>query len=176
MPAFFVGFNMKLLTDKIERIITPSLADMGYSVVQVRLLGQDGGRKTLQIMAEHSDGRGVTIDDCANISRTISALLDVEDPIKGAYELEVSSPGIDRPLVRQQDFVRFRGHMAKISLSQPDSEGQRRFKGRLGELRDSNLTLELENGEEVIVDISGIEKAKLVLTDKLLKESQREQA
>ena len=99
-------------TRQIEQMIEPSLAAMGYEIVRVHISG--GHRPILQIMIERIDGREITVDDCADSSRAISALLDVEDPLPTAYELEVSSPGIDRPLTRPKDFERFAGHLAKI--------------------------------------------------------------
>src|SRR3546814_8590835 len=114
---------------RIEDMIAPSLADMGYDLVRVSLTG-GAARMTLQIMAECLDGAGMTVDDCAAISRAVSALLDVEDPIRGAYVLEVSSPGIDRPLTRARDYERFAGYEAKVELRRM-MDGRRRFRGRL---------------------------------------------
>ena len=115
-------------TGKIEATIAPSLAAMGYRLVRVSVTG--GRRATLQVMAERADERAMTVEDCADISRTVSALLDVADPIAGSYTLEVSSPGIDRPLVKREDFARFAGHEAKIELAAP-RDGRRHVRGRL---------------------------------------------
>lgn len=149
---------------RIETLIEPALADMGFALVRVRLTG--GARPTLQIMAERSDESGMTVDDCATISHAVSAILDVEDPISGTYTLEVSSPGIDRPLVRPRDFERYAGFEVKIE-TQGAIGGQRRFRGRLGGLDGETVRLATKNGE-VVVPIREIQQAKLVLTDDLL--------
>src|SRR5882724_9472987 len=148
----------------IEAMIAPTLDAMGYALVRLRFTG---GRQTLQVMAERRDGGGMTVDDCAELSRTISALLDVEDPLPGAYLLEVSSPGIDRPLVRPADYERFAGHEADIETARPIA-GRKRFRGRLGGLAESGVRLELAEGEAVVVPLADIHRAKLVLTDALL--------
>lgn len=147
---------------RVEEIISPVLDDMGYDLVRVQL---SGGRQhsRLQIMAERADEQGMTVDDCAAISRAVSALLDVEDPIAGAYDLEVSSPGIDRPLTRVQDFVRFAGNQARIELRQA-VEGQRRFRGLLKGVEDGRAVLETDKGT-VGLPIADIEKAKLALPE-----------
>ena len=151
----------------IVPIIEPSLEAMGYRLVRVAFLG--ARRDTLQIMAERRDDAAMTVDDCAQISRSISALLDVADPIAEAYTLEVSSPGIDRPLVRPEDYDRFAGFEARIELSEP-VEGRKRFRGRLlGRAPDSadHVRMIAEIGE-VQLPLAAIAKAKLVLTDDLL--------
>jgi ribosome maturation factor RimP len=151
-------------TNRITEIIEPSLDAMGYRLVRVAVLG--AGRMTLQIMAERRDDAPMTVDDCADISRSVSALLDVADPIASAYTLEVSSPGIDRPLVRPEDYDRFAGFEARIELSQPLA-GRKRFRGRLLGRAGDNVRLIAETGE-VHVPLSAIARAKLVLTDDLL--------
>lgn len=151
-------------TNGIARIIEPSLAAMGYSLVRVMATG--GGRPTLQVMAERRDEAPMTVEDCAEISRSISALLDVADPIAGAYTLEVSSPGIDRPLVRPEDYDRFAGWEAKIELNAPQ-DGRKRFKGRLLGRAGEDVRLAGEDGE-VHLPLSAIARARLVLTDDLL--------
>jgi ribosome maturation factor RimP len=134
----------------------------------VQLTG--GKRRTLQVMAERRDGRPMTVDDCAEISRNVSAILDVEDPISGAYTLEVSSPGIDRPLLRPRDYERFSGHQAKIELLEP-VDGRRRFRGRI--LGRDGDTVRLEVDDDIVeLPIARIARAKLVLTDELLAASQ----
>jgi len=147
---------------RVEQIIAPTLEDMGYELVRVQL---SGGRQhsRLQIMAERADQQGMTVDDCADISRAVSALLDVEDPISGSYDLEVSSPGIDRPLTRPQDFTRFAGELAKVEL-RDTVDGQRRFRGLLKGVEDGAAVLETEKGV-VHLPIADIEKAKLALPD-----------
>lgn len=159
---------------RIEMLIEPALTAMGYELVRVAVQGS--GQKTLQVMAERRDGVGMTVDDCADISRTISALLDVEDPIAGAYTLEVSSPGIDRPLVKRADFERFAGFEARVETVQP-VDGRKRFRGRLmGVTGDEVLLREPAKAEgpedETRVPLAAISRAKLVLTDELIAATQ----
>ena len=118
-------------------------------------------------MAERSDGATMTVENCAEISRALSALLDVEDPIEGAYNLEVSSPGIDRPLVRLEDFARFAGFEAKIETARP-VDGRKRFSGRLDGVSEGRVRLDLGDGEVAAVPYEDIREAKLVLTDELI--------
>jgi len=156
----------------IETLIEPALRAMGFALVRVRLLGTQ--RPVLQIMAERltdapNDG-GFTVEDCAEISRAVSAILDVEDPIPSAYTLEVSSPGLDRPLTRLKDYERFRGFEARVELSAP-LEGRKRFRGRLLGLEGEQVKLRAEaaeGGEEWTLPFAMISSAKLVLTDDLL--------
>jgi len=149
-------------TARVEQIVAPTLDGMGYELVRVQLLGGQQHSR-LQIMAERADQQGMTVDDCANISRAVSALLDVEDPISGAYDLEVSSPGIDRPLTRARDFIRFAGNQAKIELRQA-VDGQRRFRGVLKGVEDGQAVLETDKGV-IGLPITDIEKAKLALPE-----------
>ena len=149
---------------EIERLIAPTLGDMGFDIVRVQLGG--GQRQLLQVMAERGDGGGMTVDDCAEISRAVSALLDVADPIAGAYTLEVSSPGIDRPLTRLGDFERFAGFEAKLELRIP-LKGRRRFRGRLLGLEGAQVRLATDDGE-LRLSFDDLAKAKLVLTDELI--------
>ncbi len=151
-------------TNQIESMIAPSLEAMGYRVVRVSFMG--GRRTTLQIMAERSDDAAMTVDDCALISHTVSALLDVADPIAAAYTLEVSSPGIDRPLVRREDFARFAGFEAKIELNTPH-DGRKRFRGRLLGIEDDAVRLLIDD-EPVALPFTAVARAKLVLTDELI--------
>jgi len=156
--------------NEVARIIEPSLDAMGYRLVR---LMQTGGprRPTLQIMAERRDEAPMTVEDCAEISRSVSALLDVADPIASAYMLEVSSPGIDRPLVRPEDYDRFAGFDARIELDEP-LDGRKRFKGKLLG-RDSDVVrLAAETGE-VRLPLAVIARAKLLLTDELIAHSQQ---
>ncbi|HYM73679.1 MAG TPA: ribosome maturation factor RimP [Stellaceae bacterium] len=150
--------------DDIVPIIEPSLAAMGYRLVRVAFLGTR--RATLQIMAERLDDVPMTVDDCTAISRSVSALLDVADPIADAYMLEVSSPGIDRPLVRPEDYDRFAGFEARIELSEPVA-GRKRFRGRLLGRAADHVRMIGEAGE-VQLPLATIAKAKLVLTDDLI--------
>ena len=149
---------------RIETIIAPTLKDMGFDLVRVRISGAQ--RRTLQIMAERLDDGTMTVEGCAAISRAVSTLLDVEDPIKGSYTLEVSSPGLDRPLTRPKDYTRFAGLEAKIELREP-MDGQRRFRGRIAGLADDQVQLDTED-TRVAIPYADIERAKLILNDELL--------
>jgi ribosome maturation factor RimP len=159
------------LTRRIEGIITPTIEDLGYQVVRVQFFDVD--RLRLQIMAERADGEAMTADYCAEISRAVSALLEVEDPIASAYDLEVSSPGIDRPLVRRGDFERFAGFEAKVEMISP-IDGRKRFRGRLLGLKEDKVRI-MVDGEETEVPYPDIKKAKLVMTDDLLAASEGRQ-
>ncbi|MGN1063631.1 MAG: ribosome maturation factor RimP [Alphaproteobacteria bacterium] len=151
---------------KIEQEITPSLMDMGYEVVRVCLTGSD--IKTVQVMIERQDRRGMTLKDCTDVSRTVSALLDVMDPFNGRWTLEVSSPGIDRPLLKPADYERFLGHEAKIETER-DLNGRKRFKGRLLRLNEAKTGVIIFADEaEVEILFDNIHKAKLILTDDIL--------
>lgn len=153
-----------------EALIGPTLDQMGYALVRVQLGG--GHAPTLQVMAERVDGRAMAVEDCEAISRALSAKLDVEDPITSAYTLEVSSPGIDRPLVRPADYRRFAGHVARVETRVP-VEGRRRFSGRIAAASDSHVRIALDAGgagavSEVEIPIAEIARAKLKLTDELI--------
>jgi ribosome maturation factor RimP len=150
----------------IEQAIEPTVAAMGYAVVRVAVSG--GSSPVLQVMVERGDGKSMTVEDCADISRAVSAILDVEDPIAGAYRLEISSPGIDRPLVKPADFERFAGEVAKVETTLP-VEGRKRFQGRLLGLRQDAVALKLDDGAEVALPLNVLRRAKLVLTDELLR-------
>ncbi|MFN3460201.1 MAG: ribosome maturation factor RimP [Oceanibaculum sp.] len=157
------------LTDRIAEMLAPSLQAMGYDLVRVQLMG--GNRAVLQIMADRLDEAPMTVEDCADISRSVSALLDVEDPIKTAYTLEVSSPGIDRPLVRARDFERYAGFEAKLDAKVP-VEGRKRFRGRLlGLDADGAVVMDTDAGE-LHIAVADIARAKLILTDELIAASQ----
>ncbi|MGB1547069.1 MAG: ribosome maturation factor RimP [Alphaproteobacteria bacterium] len=159
-----MGEPRTTLEEPIRKIISPSLEAMGYEVVRVLFTG--GRKPTLQVMTERSDGKDVTLDDCAEISRTISALLDVEDPIQGPYQLEVSSPGIDRPLTRRKDFSRFAGQLAKVEMTEA-LDGRRKFQGRLLGIEGDTIRLD-QDGETLELDFNNVRRAKLVLTDELI--------
>ncbi len=152
------------IPDRIERMIAPVAGSMGYDVVRVRLTG--GTRGVLQVMAERKGGAAMTVADCVALSRTLSALLDVENPIPGSYSLEVSSPGIDRPLVKKRDFERFAGFEARVETRRP-IHGRKRFRGRLLGVKDDAVRIKLPEGEFEI-PCAEIHRAKLVLTDELL--------
>ena len=154
---------------EVEALIAPSLAAMGYDIVRVQLSG--GDRLCLQIMAERQEDGGMNVDNCAEISRAAAAILDVEDPIDRAYTLEVSSPGIDRPLTRLADFDRFAGFDGKVEMAGP-IEGRRRFSGRLCGTRDAAIVMDCD-GDEVALPFAEMVKAKLLLTDALIAASQQ---
>lgn len=156
---------MKPMAEKIEAAIAPSVADMGFNLVQVKLMDGRGGQ-TLQIMAERPDG-SMSLDDCAAISRQVSALLDVEDVIATAYRLEVSSPGIDRPLVKPADYPPYIGHSAKIETQLPVN-GRKRFTGIIAAVTAEAVVLQVD-GQEHTLPFIDIQSAKLVLTDALIK-------
>jgi ribosome maturation factor RimP len=156
---------------RIEEIIAPTLTEMGYVIVRLQLQGDR--RPTLQIMAERADRKTMDVEDCAKISRAVSPLLDVDDPIEEAYSLEVSSPGVDRPLVRAEDFERFAGFEARVEISYL-VEGRKRFTGRLVGLVDGNVQI-LVDGVAQNLPFEDIVKAKLVLTDDLLAAASKEQ-
>ncbi|MDX2224881.1 MAG: ribosome maturation factor RimP [Rhodospirillaceae bacterium] len=150
----------------LEERIAPTLDGMGFEVVRVALTG--GSRRTLQVMADRADGAPISVDDCAAISETLSAIFDVEEPIAGAYDLEVSSPGIDRPLTRPKDFAAFAGFEAKLETAAPVN-GRRRFRGVLKGLSDGGAAVAIDvDGTEVTLPLAGLAQAKLVLTDKLI--------
>ena len=150
----------------LEPIVGPAVEAAGYRLVRLRLIG--GKRKTLQVMAERPDGT-MDVDDCARLSRALSEFLDAEDPIEGEYVLEVSSPGIDRPLTRITDFARWAGHEAKLELAAPDASGRKRFKGFLLGLEGNDVAVEVQ-GARLKFAFASIADAKLVLTDKLIEE------
>ena len=155
---------------QIAELIEPTLRDMGLELVRVLMSG--GQRPTLQIMVERGDHAPTTLDDCTEVSHAVSALLDVADPLPGAYRLEVTSPGIDRPLVRRADYERCAGFEARLETELP-IDGRRRFRGRLLGLAGDQVRLALPEGEQSI-PLDGIKRAKLVLTDDLLAAAQME--
>ncbi|MDG2284741.1 MAG: ribosome maturation factor RimP [Alphaproteobacteria bacterium] len=156
------------LDDKVAEIIRPSVSAMGYDVVRANLSGNR--RRTLQIMVERIDRAEMNVEDCAKVSRAVSALLDVEDPISEAYDLEVSSPGIDRPLVRLSDFQRFSGFEARIELKDL-VDGRKRLRGTLLGVGDDEIVTIDSKGDGISVPYSEIKAAKLVLTDELIEAS-----
>lgn len=157
---------------RVASIIQPVLAGIGFRLVRVRLLGQNG--LTLQIMAERPDGT-MTVEDCEEVSRAVSPALDVEDPIEKAYNLEVSSPGIDRPLVRKSDYVRWAGHLVKAETSVL-VDGRKRFRGKIAAADEHGVTIESDKaayGEEptVVLPYETLADARLVLTDELVRDA-----
>lgn len=150
---------------RMAEIIIPVIEDMGFELVRVRLMG--GKTAILQIMAERPTG-GIEVDECADISNAVSAVLDVEDPITDPYTLEVSSPGIDRPLTRLKDFDEFEGYEAKIETAEL-IDGRKRFKGVLAGTEGDEVLINLEEGT-VGLKFDWLVEAKLVLTDELIKD------
>jgi ribosome maturation factor RimP len=169
--ARFVG-ETGLAAD-VAALAEPVLADMGFRLVRVAISGRDG--TTVQIMAERPDGT-ITVQECAEISRNLSPVLDAHDPISGHYTLEISSPGIDRPLVRPSDFEDWAGYEAKVELKEAIS-GRKRFRGVLEGVEDGEVRLEVELdqiGRQIIgLPIGMIGEARLVLTDDLIREALR---
>jgi len=155
-------------THRVEELIAPSLEALGFELVRVRFGGP--GRPTLQIMIERQDREALTVDDCASASKAISALLDVEDPIGGAYNLEISSPGLDRPLTRIGDFERFAGFEAKIEVTVP-VDGRKRLRGQVLGVENGNVRISRDEGSHS-VPFETIKKAKLILTDELISSAQ----
>ena len=158
---------------QVEELIAPSLEDLGYVIVRIQMSGKE--TVTVQIMIDRLDEKPVDVEDCATVSRAVSAILDVEDPIEKAYTLEVSSPGIDRPLVRQRDYARFAGYEAKIELKYA-VENQRRFRGKLLGMVEDDVHLEIDHqGErvEIALPFDDIDRAKLVMSDALMEASKK---
>ena len=162
-----------VLESKIKEVLVPSLEAMGFSLVRIRIMG-GGENRTLQLMIDRLDEQPISIEDCALVSRNASALLDVEDPINGAYMLEVSSPGIDRPLTKERDFERYAGFEAKLELRDVQ-DGQRRFRGRLLGCENGVVKLLTEAGETSL-PFGTITAAKLILTDELVAAHERQVA
>jgi len=161
------------LAANVAALIEPALENRGFRLVRVAISGREG--KTVQVMAERPDGT-MSIEDCELVSREISPLLDVHDPIAGSYRLEVSSPGIDRPLVRPSDFEVWSGHEAKIELKEP-IDGRKRFRGMLEGFEDGEVRIDVDLGEAgrstLGLPIGLVAEAKLVLTDELVREALR---
>ena len=168
-PRLIVETGLDL---RVAEIIEPVLAAMDYRLIRARLMNQNGA--TLQIMAERSDGT-MTVEDCEKISMAISPVLDVEDPIDKAYHLEVSSPGIDRPMVRKSDFTRWSGHLVKCETSML-IDNRKRFRGKITEADEEGFTVERDQvayGEEprVRIPFTALSEAKLILTDDLIRDA-----
>jgi ribosome maturation factor RimP len=174
-PTFYFGAAHRKETElidakAIETLIAPSLEAMGYRLLRIAFTG--GGRyATLQVMAERADDAPMSVDDCSTVSNSVSAILDVADPIPGAYTLEVTSPGIDRPLLKREDYERFAGFEAKLELQHP-VDGRRRFRGRLLGLDGEAVKLRLGDAT-VSLKLAEIARGKLVLTDDLIAASAR---
>lgn len=159
---------------RVAAVAAPVLEGMGYRLVRIRISGEAGC--TVQIMAERPDG-SMQLEDCEAISRALSPVLDVADPIDRAYRLEISSPGIDRPLVRRSDFERYSGHLVKIDMAVAH-EGRKRFRGTLGAVEGDRVHLHRDDAKanddaDVLLTMEDIAEARLVLTDELIAESMR---
>jgi ribosome maturation factor RimP len=155
----------KAVENKISELIVGEVDSAGYELVRVQITG--GGKyATLQIMAERKDGVGMTVEDCATISSAVSLIIEADADLADRFDLEVSSPGIDRPLMKVRDFDRFRGHEAKFELKDP-VEGQRRFQGRIESVSGEEITFKID-GKDLKASFRNIARAKLVLTDDLL--------
>lgn len=174
-PAFFVTFGkekehriMRLTTleQKIVDIITPAITDLGIDLLWVEFKSD-----ILSVYAENPNTGKITLDECTAISREISPLLEVEDPISGAYRLEVSSPGIDRPLFKQEDYARYHDLEAKIELDTL-LDGQKKFRGFIRAAKENTITLETDQGM-VDLPLASIYKAKLVMNDQLIEETKK---
>jgi ribosome maturation factor RimP len=164
------------LEARVARIVEPVANDLGYALVRVKVTAENGC--TLQIMAEDQSGR-FTIDDCERLSKDISPILDVEDPIDREYHLEVSSPGIDRPLVRARDFQRYIGHEARVELADM-VEGRKRFRGIIKAADDVSVTIHLPDAPKDTdpdhkLALANIAEAKLIMTDALINMAQVDQ-
>lgn len=157
------------LEEKLTVMLEPVIRDLGYDLVWISVIGE-GGTKTVQILAQDAQTRNLGVEDAATISRALSAHLDVEDPIAGRYRLEVSSPGIDRPLVRLEDFEHYAGFEAKLETATPAENGQKRYRGVLKGLNSKNVLVETDTGQ-VEIPFADLAKAKLVLTDELIKKA-----
>ena len=176
-PAFFVIYPSALekfggrqkehrvlhLEQRIEKIIEPAVQDLGFEIVRVKLSRNHNPR--LQVMAEPIAGDIMTVNHCATISRVVSAILDVDDPIEGAYSLEVSSPGLDRPLVKRRDFKRFSGFDVKIETFEA-VDGRKRFRGRLGGVEGEIITLEVD-GTDLSIPYPLVRRAKLLVSEEI---------
>ena len=146
-------------------IVGPRLETMGFELVRVAVLGRE--RPTVQVMADRADGSLISVEDCEQISHYMSTVFDVEDLISGAWNLEVSSAGIDRPLTRVKDWVRFAGHLARVETNFP-IDGRKRFSGIVLGADDVHGKLRLDDGTEADVPLRDVRRAKLVLTDALI--------
>jgi ribosome maturation factor RimP len=153
-----------ILADRIENLISPTIQVLGFEIVRIEVLGEIN--PCLQIMAERVDETVMNIDDCAQISRAVSAILDIEDPITKAYTLEVSSPGMDRPLVKREHFERFAGVEVRLEKKGQGDE-QRKYRGNLKGIKGDDVVL-LIKGEEILIPFVDVQKAKIVITDALI--------
>jgi ribosome maturation factor RimP len=169
-PERFWSWRLVSGQNFLEALVGPAVEAAGYRLVRLRVMG--GKTKTVQIMAERPDGH-MDVDDCASLSKRLSEVFEAADPIADEYVLEVSSPGIDRPLTRPEDFARFAGHDARVELNAP-FDGRRRFKGQLIGLDGNEVLLDAASDkgtEHLRLPLSAVAEAKLILTDRLVQES-----
>ncbi len=157
----------------LQDLLEPVITGLGYEVVRILTIGQKN--PTLQIMIDRLDGKDITVEDCATVSRTVSTVLDEKDPIKDQYSLEVSSPGLDRPLTKIEHFKRFSGYEARIETA-VEVEKRKRFKGVLGNVDEQNRVHIDVDGTDYAIAFDDISKAKLILTDELLQAAAEAQA
>jgi ribosome maturation factor RimP len=160
------------IDQRLAQIVTPVIEGLGFELVRLRVMS--GKTRTLQIMADRPEG-GIEVQDCADISTAVSAVLDVEDPLEDAYTLEVSSPGIDRPLTRLKDFAVWEGYEARLETNEL-IDGRRRFRGALAGVDGDEVLIEIEEGEETLtigLKFDWLSDAKLILTDDLIAEMLR---
>lgn len=154
---------------RIASFVEPVLVDMGYDLVSLRIIGSQK-LQTLQIMAENRDTGTLDLNGCTEISNAISALLDVEDPIQSAYQLEVSSPGIDRPLVRDRDYTKHIGFEISVETYEANEDAQKKFRGKLSAYDGQSLTMITDHGD-VTIEMDNVSRAKLILTEELAKQA-----
>ena len=158
---------------EVERLIGPSVEAMGFRLVRLALMGE-AGKLTLQVMAEPKDNSAMNVDHCADLSRAISSILDVEDPIPTTYSLEVSSPGVERPLRRTEDFARFSGNQVRIETAE-SQHGRRRFVGKLLGLDEDHVLLSVTNRnnsvKELTIPLKKVARAELMLTDDVIRDT-----
>lgn len=159
------------LEQRVTNTIKPVIEDMGFTLVHVAMTSEND-TAILRVMAEHAVTKELNIDDCAKLSRAVGTVLDVEDIVSGAYRLELSSPGIDRPLVQAADFVEYAGFEAKIDIDPPLATGQRRFRGHLRGVENDCVILETKEEGRFEIPLYNIQKSRLVITEELLKAGQ----
>ncbi len=159
MPIFFSGAVEDRMKEKLLGLLEPVVAGLGYELIEIEF-SSSGHSSLVRVFIDRTDGGGVGLDDCERASRSIGAVLDAEDPVGHEYQLEVSSPGFDRPLRTAAHFARFAGSEARIELAAP-IDGRRRFRGRLGQVEEGMVTIEVDR-KEWKLPLSGISKARLV--------------
>lgn len=155
---------MDALESKIYDLLNDSVKGLGYGIVRVQY--HKAKRTVLQIMIENLDGRNISFEDCSNVSNIASPILDVEDIIKDHYNLEVSSPGIDRPLVKLEDFIKFKGNKARVSLRQSQNQ-VRRLVGVINDVVGDSILFKLTDGSEISIDYDNVESSNVIMSDNL---------